>query len=631
MTMTDAVTAEKDAARRWPAATALPCLVVATYLVAGWQRRWSSDDAFINYRVVKQVLAGNGPVYNIGERVEVATSTSWLAVLTVADAVSPVSIEWTAVALALAFGAAGVAMGMVGALRLARLRRPDAAGVVVPVGAMTYLGVAGAWDWATGGLENGLGLAWIGGCFLAVTTLVPLDEPSRRRLAATAVLVGSGILVRPDFAALSLGMSVPVLVVAHRRGGWRRVASTTAVALAAPLAVQILRMGYYGQLFPNTLYAKEGASSWWGQGLRYLEDFAGTYALVVPVALVAAWLVVMWRHSPAVGRVADWRLVVASVEVAGVLHLVGILRVGGDYMHARLLLPSWFTLLLPLFAVYGSELRLRATRAATALLLLWAVTAAVALRAPLGSLTSAWAESELAERGIEPPEGDVDGEPGVTDQRAYRIAETGTLHPVGAGPAPRGVDWYADRPVMGWFDPETFRPQDGDGIPVRPDWGRSVVTEGAIGVTGYLAPLDVHVYDSLGLAEPIGARVQLDHRGTPGHEKTLTPAWIAARYIPADVAVDDPGALEPGPEFLPPFHVGVDFFGLSDDTTFASDRAAAAQALDCGELRELADNARAPLTFGRFLGNVVDAVRLNGFRFPLDATAARDQVCDHPS
>jgi arabinofuranosyltransferase len=77
--------------------------------------------------------------------------------------------------------------------------------------------------------------------------------------------------------------------------------------------------------------------------------------------------------------------------------------------------------------------------------------------------------------------------------------------------------------------------------------------------------------------------------------------------------------------------VGVDFFGLSDDATFASDRAAAAQALDCGALRELAHNARAPLTFGRFLGNVVDAVRLNGFRFPLDATAARDQVCDHPS
>lgn len=628
MTTTDDVTVGQVVARRRArATTTLPCLAVATYLVAGWQRRWSSDDAFINYRVVKQVLAGNGPVYNVGERVEVATSTLWLAVLTVADAVSPVSLEWTAVALALALGALGVGMGMAGALRLERLRRPDAAGWIVPVGALTYLGVAGAWDWATGGLENGLGLAWIGGCFLAVSTIVTLAEPSRRQLLGTAVLLGSGVLVRPDFAALSVGMSVPVWVVARRLGGWRWVGAGTAAALAAPLAVQILRMGYYGQLFPNTLHAKEGGSSWWDQGWRYLEDFSGSYWLVVPVAVVATWLVVRWRRSPPVDSLRDWRLVVASTEVAGALHLLGIVRVGGDYMHARLLLPSWFTLLLPVFAVYGSELRLRSTRSASALLLLWAATAAVALRAPTGSLVSARATSQLAEAGIPLPH----GEPGVTDQRAYRVAETGSSHPVDAGPPLAGIDWYAPRPLAGWFDPATFRPQDGAGIPVRPDWGRSVVTEGAIGVTGYLAPLDVHVYDSHGLAEPIGARVQLDHRGTPGHEKTLTPAWIAARYIAADAEVGDPAALVPGQEFLPPLLVGVDFLGVSDDTTFVSDRVAAAQALDCGELRELAHNARAPLTVRRFLGNMVDAVRLNSFRFPLDPAAARDQVCDHPS
>jgi arabinofuranosyltransferase len=37
-----------------------------------------SDDALINIRVVRQLLAGNGPVFNIGERVEVGTSPLWI-------------------------------------------------------------------------------------------------------------------------------------------------------------------------------------------------------------------------------------------------------------------------------------------------------------------------------------------------------------------------------------------------------------------------------------------------------------------------------------------------------------------------------------------------------------------------
>ena len=42
----------------------------------GYQRRWVTEDAFISLRVVQQVLAGNGPVFNAGERVEAYTLRS---------------------------------------------------------------------------------------------------------------------------------------------------------------------------------------------------------------------------------------------------------------------------------------------------------------------------------------------------------------------------------------------------------------------------------------------------------------------------------------------------------------------------------------------------------------------------
>ena len=45
--------------------------------IVGFQRRWISDDGLIVLRTVRNLLAGNGPVFNAGERVEANTSTLW--------------------------------------------------------------------------------------------------------------------------------------------------------------------------------------------------------------------------------------------------------------------------------------------------------------------------------------------------------------------------------------------------------------------------------------------------------------------------------------------------------------------------------------------------------------------------
>lgn len=41
-------------------------VVLALFAVAGWSRRWNGDDAFIVFRVVDNVLSGDGAVYNVG-------------------------------------------------------------------------------------------------------------------------------------------------------------------------------------------------------------------------------------------------------------------------------------------------------------------------------------------------------------------------------------------------------------------------------------------------------------------------------------------------------------------------------------------------------------------------------------
>ena len=61
-----------------------------------------SDDGFIHLRVVEQVAAGHGPVFNVGERVEASTSPLWVALLVLAHPVTGVALPWKAVVIGIA-------------------------------------------------------------------------------------------------------------------------------------------------------------------------------------------------------------------------------------------------------------------------------------------------------------------------------------------------------------------------------------------------------------------------------------------------------------------------------------------------------------------------------------------------
>ena len=87
----------------------LRALPVAFVVIVGWTHRWVEEDAFINFRVVDQIRAGHGPVFNIGQRVEVATSPLWLAILTVGRTALPfVKLEHLSIVLGLVLTGLGL-------------------------------------------------------------------------------------------------------------------------------------------------------------------------------------------------------------------------------------------------------------------------------------------------------------------------------------------------------------------------------------------------------------------------------------------------------------------------------------------------------------------------------------------
>lgn len=105
--------------------------VIVVFAVMAWQYRWMSDDGLIHLRVVRQIQAGNGPVFNPGARVEVTTSIAWVALLVVLDLIVPAPLEWIAVITGIVLALAGLGLLAAGALRL---QRPPARRGVGPGG-----------------------------------------------------------------------------------------------------------------------------------------------------------------------------------------------------------------------------------------------------------------------------------------------------------------------------------------------------------------------------------------------------------------------------------------------------------------------------------------------------------------
>src|SRR5262245_55635601 len=88
---------------------ALVLAPVAFLLLVGWTHRWVEEDAFLNFRVVDQIRAGHGAVFNVGERVEIFTSTLWLGFLLLARTVLPfVKIEHVSIVGGLALTGLGL-------------------------------------------------------------------------------------------------------------------------------------------------------------------------------------------------------------------------------------------------------------------------------------------------------------------------------------------------------------------------------------------------------------------------------------------------------------------------------------------------------------------------------------------
>jgi arabinofuranosyltransferase len=462
---------------------------------------------------------------------------------------------------------------------------------VVPAGLLVASVVAGVWEFATSGLEMGMVFAWLGlGYWLLVRT-----EARRSSAVVCAFVLGLGPLIRPELvtvAAVDL-VALALLVAAPGwrgpAGRWRRYGVPAVAALAAPVLYELWRMAYFALVVSNTTLAKSAGASW-SQGFTFVWDFVAPYALWLPFLLVlplaAPRALAWWRGGDRTGVV-----LLAAPVAAGLVDLVAVVHVGGDYMGARLALPAFLSICLPLY-VAASQLRTALVVPAVGLVV-WA------------AVCGGWLRPDAAPGLVI--------HHGIADERNIWIEVTGNRHPIMAADfhntsslafrslAAQGA--ARGRQQLLVFPNTLASPSAADLRPARsPLPFHLAVNVGSIGVIGFQSGPDVYLFDELSLANPIGSHVTAEVGGRPTQRQVIGPSWMVARF-------GVPGT-PPSPGGPSPAQV-----------------AAARRALACEPLASILHAVTAPLTPSLALHNLWHAFGNTTLTFSPDPVVAERQLC----
>ncbi len=319
---------------------------------------WTTDDAFISYRFAENLAEGNGLVFNPGERVEGFSNALWTLVLSL-------GARFGLDPLVLSKCLASACLMLIVYVCDLVARRGDM-GVVWRVGlALLITSDISLVLYSQSGLETvSFGLLLVVFAKLAADHFHSGKDQTGKLLTISFLVVVSrpeGVLFPIMFLGASLVRLIKTGASVQREQVWRWVAFAAATG-----GLLLVRYGYFGDILPNTYYAKPSGS--FGRefpigGIAYIDQAVRDLGYVWPaLAILFAFLS---KSNPwsAYRRMLGWSILPLVLFV---------FYAGGDWMpNSRFLVPVF-----PLVYVLGWSVvrdmggRFTRYRAAAALLIL---------------------------------------------------------------------------------------------------------------------------------------------------------------------------------------------------------------------------------------------------------------------
>jgi len=423
---------------------------------------WLSDDAYISFRTVNNLIEGRGLTWNPGQRVQAFTHPAWFFVMAAAHALTH-EMYYTAIAV-------GVAVASLG-LWLAGTRVADREYSAWPV--LVALSFCRAFiDFSTSGLENALSHLLL---FSAMLGLVRAVQPAGLRSSRLDVVFGLLVWNRVDLGLLIAPTWLWLMGRRRQSGLPVHALARHALIAAAPIAVWwAFSLFYFGFALPNTAYAKLGIklplSERAAQGFFYLLNLISTD----PCAALLLGLGLGWGLS---GRAREpW---LRTLQLGGLLYIAYVVSIGGDFMAGRFLSA-------PLVAASATLLRARLDERLS--LVLCALFALVGYLGPSPPPVSGAAAEHLTHAKVPVKQYRI------TDERRYYYHDTGLLTADRVHAMPSGKYWD-----------------------ILESAGKRGVVLGKIGMRGFIAGPSVTIIDVFALADPFLAR--LPHPPIPPHSE----------------------------------------------------------------------------------------------------------------
>ena len=276
---------------------------------------WQSDDSYHAYIVAKNLVDGNGFVYNIGQR---ATATTCPLFTLVVAAGYFVIRDMFFVSLLINIVFSSLAFSIL--IRdFAKTKEQVVFCLLVLIGSVSFV------SYTTSGLENSM-LFFLAACFMKI--YLKHERYNAKNMFILAVLVALIAMTRMDAVLIFVPMALYVYLVKRDEVSFGKAVGLGIAGLLPFVFWELFATFYYGFPFPNTAYVKLGTDiavkDYIVRGIRYYLNacVCDPIVLIVPLfGFIAAVIV----------RKAQYIACMAGPLIYGIY----LLYIGGDFMMGR--------------------------------------------------------------------------------------------------------------------------------------------------------------------------------------------------------------------------------------------------------------------------------------------------------